>query len=100
MVLDFEVSQQLIIYKKCMKGAAKRVRGECHFLDSQDAISAKLVLSSVSRALWFNNLTLAARLIKFPTLAEDPIFIDGLVCAHSYETFENTFGDCPGLPPF
>ena len=87
MVLDLEVSQQLIIYKKCLKEAAKRVRGECLFLDSQGAISAKLVLSSVSRALWFNNLTLAARLIRFPPIAEDLIFIDnGLVCAHSKQT--------------
>ena len=52
----------------------------------------KFVLSLVSRALWFNNLTLAARLIRFSPIAHDHIFIDnGLVCAHSYESFENTF---------
>ena len=94
MVLDLEVSQQLVIYKKCMTEVAKRVRGEYLFLDSQGAISAKLVLSSVSRALWFNNLSLAMRLLRFSPIAQDLIFIDkGIVCAHSYENFENTFGD-------
>ena len=93
-ILNLEVLQQLVVYKKCLKEAAKRVRGECLFLDSNGANSAKLVLSSVSRALWFNNLSLAMRLIIFSAVANELIFIDkGVVCAHSYENFENTFGE-------
>ena len=49
-VLDLEVSQQLSVCRKCLKEAAKRVRGGCLFLDATGAISAKLVLLSVSRA--------------------------------------------------
>ena len=49
--LDLEVFQQLIIYKKCIREAAKRVCGDCSSWDPQGAFSAKLVLSSVSRAL-------------------------------------------------
>ena len=77
-----------------IKEAAKRVRGDCLYLDSQGAVSAKLVLSSVSRALWFNNLSLAARLLRYSPIAQDLIYIaNGIVCAHSYENFEQTFGD-------
>ena len=72
-----------------MREAAKRVRNECLFLDSSGAESTKLVLSSVSRALWFNNLSLAKRLIRYSEIATDLIFIDaGKVCAFSYEMFE------------
>ena len=51
-------------------------------------------MSSVSRALWYNNLSLAKRLIRYSDIATDLIFIDaGKVCAFSYDNFENTFGD-------
>ena len=81
------------MYKK-WREAAKRVRNECLFLDSSGAESTKLVLSSVSRALWFNNLSLAKRLIRYSDIATELISIDaGKVCAFSYENVENTFGD-------
>ena len=93
-ILNLEVPRQLIIYKKCMREAAKRVRNECLFLDSSGGESTKLILSSVSRALWFNNISLAKKLLNSSSIASDPIFVDGgKVCAHSYENFENTFGD-------
>ena len=77
-----------------MKEAAKKVRNECFFMDSSGDQSYKLVLSSVSRALWFNNLSLAARLLRYSPIAQDLIYIaNGIVCAHSYENFEQTFGD-------
>ena len=54
----------------------------------------KLVLSSVSRALWFNNLNLARKLIDYSVFAKDLIFIeDAQVKAHSFERFEVIFGD-------
>ena len=43
-ILDLDVSQQLFVYKKCIREAAKRVRGDCLFLDPQGALSTKLVL--------------------------------------------------------
>ena len=93
-IFNLEVGHQLMMYKKCIRAAAKRVRNECLFLDSSGAESTKLVLSSVSRALWFNNLSLAKRLVRYSDIATEPIFIDaGKVCAFSYGNFENTFGD-------
>ena len=84
-ILNLEASRLLIMYKKCMRAAAKRVRNECLFRDSSGAESTKLVLSSVSRALWYNNLSLAKRLIRYSDIATDLIFIDaGKVCAFSY----------------
>ena len=58
------------------KEAANRVRGDCLFLDPRGALSTKLVLSSVSRALWFNNLGLARKLIDYSAFAKDLIFIE------------------------
>ena len=93
-ILDLEVSQQLVIYKKCIREAAKRVRADCLFLDPQGAFSNKLILSSVSRALWYNDLSLASRLIRNAPIAADLIFIDrGLVTAHCQENFEAAFTD-------
>ena len=82
------------VFTKCIREAAKRVRGDCLFLDPQGAFSNKLVLSSVSRALWFNDLALASRIIRHAPIAAELIFIDrGSVCAFSYENFENVFAD-------
>ena len=90
-ILDLEVSQQLYIYKKCIREAAKRVRGDCLFLDPQGAFSNKLVLSSVSRALWFNDLALATRIIRHAPIAAELIFIDrGSVCAFSFENLKTS----------
>ena len=84
----------MIMYKMCIREASKRVRGDCLFLDPKGASSTKLVLSSVSRALWFNDLSLASRLLRHAPIAADLIFIDnGLVCAYSYEDFESVFGE-------
>jgi hypothetical protein len=89
-----DVSQQLSVYKKCIREAAKRVRGDCLFLDPQGALSTKLVLSSVSRALWFNDLPLASRLLRHAPTAAELIYIDnGVVSAYCYEKFEMIFGD-------
>ena len=93
-ILGLGVDRQLIVYKKCLKEAARRVRNECLYLNPDGGEATKLVLASVSRALWFNNLSLAKHLIKFSGTAAQLIFIDaGSVIAHSYETFENIFGD-------
>ena len=53
-----------------------------------------MVLSSISRALWFNNLGLARKLIDYSASAKDLIFIgDSQVKAFSYKAFETIFGD-------
>ena len=53
-----------------------------------------MVLSSVSRALWFNNLGLAKKLIDYSSSAKDLIFIeDSQVKAFSFQAFETIFGD-------
>ena len=53
-----------------------------------------MYLCNMIYALWFNNLSLAAKLLRFSPIAGDLIFIDKVfLCAHSYENFENTFGE-------
>ena len=45
-------------------------------------------------ALWFNDLSLATRIIRHAPIAADLIFVErGLVCAYSYAVFESTFVD-------
>ena len=55
----------------------------------------KLVLSSVSRALWFNNPSLVKKLIDYSAAAaKDLVFAeDAQVKAHSFVAFETTLGD-------
>ena len=64
------------------------------FPGPQGAFSNKLIFSSVSRALWFDDLSLATRAIRHAPIAADLIFVDrGLVCAYSIEVFESTLVD-------
>ena len=54
----------------------------------------ELVLSSVSRALWFNNLGLARKLIDYSSSAKDLIFMkDAQVKPFFFQAFETIFGD-------
>ena len=93
-ILALEVSEQLIAYKACMREAARRVRNESLYSKPDGSAERKIVLSSISRALWFNNLPLARKLLRWSTLAKDLIYIvDCKVLAYSYETFEQIFGD-------
>ena len=70
------------------------MRNESLFTNPDGSAEKKIVWSSISRALWFNNLPLAERLIRWSSIASDLIYIeDRKVLAYSYETFEQIFGD-------
>jgi len=87
-------AEQLNAYNSCLKEAARRVRNEALYKNPDGSEEKKLVLSSVSRALWFNNLGLAKKLIDYSSSAKDPIFIkDSQVKAFSFQAFETIFGD-------
>ena len=87
-------SEQLNAYNSSLKEAARRVRNESLFKNPDGTEEKKLVLSSVFRAPWFNNLNLARKLMDFSVTAEEVIYIeDAQVKAHSFETFEVIFED-------
>ena len=87
-----DVSEQLLTYKDCMKEAARRVRNETLYLNPDGSAERKIVLSSISRALWFNNLPLARKLLRWSAFAKDLIHIvDCKVLAFSYESCEQIF---------
>ena len=91
---SLEPSEQLNSYNSCLKEAARRVRNESLYKSPDGTEERKLVLFSVSRALWFNNLNLAKKLIDYSATAKDLIDIEeAQVKAHSFETFETIFGD-------
>jgi len=73
-IFSLPPSEQLNAYNSCIKEAARRVRNESLFANPDGSEEKKLVLSSVSRALWFNNLGLARKLIDYSSSAKDLIF--------------------------
>ena len=93
-ILTLDVSEQLLSYKSCMREAARRVRNESRFLNPDGSAEGKIALSSISRALWFNDLPLARKLLRWSSIAKDPIYIEEYkVLAFPYENFEQIFGD-------
>ena len=93
-IFSLKPAEQLNTYNSCIKEAARRVRNEALFSNPDGTEEKKLVLSSVSRALWFNNLGLARKLIEYSASAKDLIFIeDSQVKAFSFQAFESIFGD-------
>ena len=93
-IFSLKVADQLDTYNSCIKEAALRVRNEALFCNPDGTEEKKLVLSSVSRALWFNNLGLARKLIAYSASAKELIFIeDSTVKAFSFEAFESIFDD-------
>ena len=92
-MFSLEPSDQLSSYNACNKEAARRIRNESLFKNSDGSEEKKLVLSSVSRALWFNNPYLAKKLIDYSAIAKDLIYIeDAQVKAFSFVAFETIFG--------
>ena len=87
-------SEQLNFYSSCPKDAARCVRNASLFKNPGGTEEKKLVLTLVSRAVWFNNLNLAKKLIDYSAIAKDPVYIEeAQVKAHSFETFETICGD-------
>ena len=77
-----------------MREAARRVRNESLFQNPDGSAERKIVLSSISRSLWFNDLPLARKLLRWSSIAKDLIYIESFkVLAYSYENFEQIFGD-------
>ena len=93
-IFSLKPADQLNTYNACIKEAARRVRNEALFTNPDGTEEKRLVLSSISRALWFNNLGLARKLLDCSASAKDLIFIeDSQVKAYSYTAFETIFGD-------
>ena len=83
----------------CIKGAARRVKNEALYTNPDGSEETKLVLSSASRALWFNNLGLARKLIDYSASAKDHICTgDSQVKAFSFQAFETIFGLLQHVP--
>ena len=93
-IFTLKPAEQLNTSNSCIKEAARRVRNEALYTNPDGSEEKKLVLSSVSRALWLNNLGLARKLIEYSASAKDLIYIeDSQVKAFSFQAFETIFGD-------
>ena len=92
--MSLKAGEQLNTYNSCIKEAARLVRNEALHTNPDGSEGKKLVLSSVSKALWFINLGLARKLIDYSASAKDLMFIEGSRAkAFPFQAFEPIFGD-------
>ena len=69
--------RQLAVYKTCFEEASKKVLLHIQH-NEEDSIQAKrLAFSFMSRALWFNNVPLAKKLLQSSELAKLHLCISG-----------------------
>lgn len=62
--------ERISVYKKCIRAAALHTRDVTSFTDKKGVETSRLVLESVSRALWQNNCSLARKLLVLLSLQE------------------------------
>jgi hypothetical protein len=69
---------QLHSLKVCIREAGRRVREQQDYGEDGTLRSSRAALSSISRAIWFNNYGLARRLLRHSPTAKDLIMVQGL----------------------
>ena len=69
--------KRLELYKTCTKESARRVKLDLIYKSEDELKSQRLVLASISRAIWFNNAGLAKKLLNTSTMARDILIICG-----------------------
>jgi len=87
--------KQLPVYKTCIKEAARKVRQLIHLQDDNSVQSRRLLLASISRAIWFNNVALAGKIIQTSQLGSDLLLISGRrVTCKDFVQFDDIFNQC------
>ena len=92
-VLSFSDHEQLAILKKCFKVASLKVLQDIR--DNEDSVeSQRLVFASMSRALWFNNVVLAKKLLQSSTIAMQHLtIVNNRVCLFNAHYFATCFDE-------
>ena len=65
------------MYKVCIKEASKQVLVDINNCEGDSLASQRMIFASISRAAWYNNISLAKKLISSSTLAKAHISIVG-----------------------
>ena len=85
---------RLILYKKCLNEAARHTRDYLNLCGSDCEDHLRLSLDSMSRAVWWNNVTLAKKLISVSAFVRHFItIIDGHVLPIDAAEFEKVYVD-------
>jgi len=86
--------QQLPVYKACIREAAKRTREHLLYSDAGSQESRRMAIASVSRAIWFNNVALARKLIAASDMGSQLLEVVGRrVYCKDYAYFDSLFDE-------
>ena len=84
--------RQLPALNRCINAAAKEVRNHLITHDAYGTEIARLVLSSIAKAVWKDDLKLAKTLIHTSPLARDHIYIqDGRICFVDHAAYDSQY---------
>ena len=86
--------KRLELYKICMKESARRVKLDLIHKSEDELKTRRLVLASISRAIWFNNIGLAKKLLNTSIMARDILILVGRrVLCRDFSVFDDWFND-------
>ena len=91
---DLAPEKKLICYKSCIREAARRVRDRLFLEDPASDNAIRMTLSSISRAIWFNDVKLARRVFSSSSIARDLLEVrHGRVVCIDFHSFDSLFNE-------
>ena len=94
-ILGLPVHKQLTTLKTCFREASKRVLLEIQHDETNSLEAQRLAFSSISRAIWFNNVCLAKKLLLRSELAKLHMqILNGRVSIINPAFFDVAFNEC------
>ena len=82
----------LDVYKSCVQEASRLTRRDILFDDEISCAAKRMMLASISRAIWMNNFGLANKLLRSTALAHTHLEIrNGKVQCKDWEAFDAEF---------
>ena len=85
--------QQLGVYKVCMKEAGRYVRDAMQLEAKDENAAMRLLLATISRAIWFNKVSVARKVIQTSPLAAELLDISGATVACKDFVYSNALFD-------
>lgn len=91
-LLSQPVAKRLPLLKKCIREAARCIRDRVIRSEDSSTDKCRLIADSMSRAVWFNDVCLAKKLLNSSSIPGEFISVNhGVVGVHSFPAFEDFF---------
>ena len=91
-IFNLPLHRQLPTLNSCIQEAGKIVRQRILFDDTPTPAANRLILASVSRAIWFNNVSLAKRILRFSSIGNELLaIVAGVVSCPQPMRFDELF---------